>query len=216
MEYTDIELKNEKWRDIFGYGGAYQISDLGRVRSHKSGEWKIMNLIKKKKGYLSVGLRKDRKQEKFSVHRLVAQAFIENDNLFYNQVNHIDEDKENNRVSNLEWCDNQYNCTYNDINHRRITKRTKLKDLYDPNLTYRQNIELFKEQGIECGEQTVLNLRRDLKLTQSHPKYKRDKVKSLYNPDLTYNENLELFKENGIECSRQVVKSIRRDLGLIK
>ena len=38
MEYTDIELKNEQWRDVYGYDGAYQVSDLGRVRSHKSGE----------------------------------------------------------------------------------------------------------------------------------------------------------------------------------
>ena len=42
MEYTDIELKNEQWIDIDGYDGAYQVSDLGRVRSHKSGEWKVI------------------------------------------------------------------------------------------------------------------------------------------------------------------------------
>ena len=214
--FTETELANERWRDIAGYDGVYQVSDLGRVRSHKSGEWKVMMAIKNSKGYLFVNLYKYGNIKHFLVHRLVAQAFIENDDETKTQINHIDECKQNNRLWNLEYCTAQYNTTYNDIHHRRITKRCKIKHLYDNNLTYEQNIELFKANGIECGEQTVFNLRRDLKLIQPHPKYKRDKVKSLYRPDLTYNENLDIFKANGVECSRRVIKELRRDLGLIK
>ena len=215
--FTDTELSQEQWRDIDGYEGMYQVSDLGRVRSRKSGEWKVLRVIKNSKGYLFVNLYKDGNIKHFLVHRLVAQAFIPNSDESKTQINHINEVKSENRVSNLEWCSAQYNMTYNDLHHRRKQpKRSKIKDLYNPNLSIAENIELFKANGIECGEQTVFNLRRDLKLIQPHPKYKRDKVKSLYNPDLTYNENLDIFKANGVECSRQLIKELRKDLGLIK
>ena len=214
--FTDTELEQEQWRDVEGYDGAYQVSDLGRVRSHKSGEWKMMSGSKDSSGYLQVGLCKENKVKRFSVHRLVAQAFIENDDETKTQINHINEDKTENNVSNLEWCSAQYNVTYNDLHHRRNNpnyKRNKLKDLYNPNLTYEQNLEIFRANGIECAIDTILRLRRDLDLVRHQPK--RSKVKDLYDPNLTYKQNVELFRENGIECSTMVVKSIRRDLGLI-
>ena len=216
MEYTDIELKNEQWKDVDGYDGMYQVSDLGRVRSLKFGKVKVLRAQKNRDGYLFVNLYKNGKGKHLSVHRLVAQAFIPNDNIFNTEINHINEDKTDNKVSNLEYCDRRYNNTYNDIHNRKKNSvRRKLKDIYDKNLSYDENIEIFKANGIECSVQTVLNLRRDLKLIQPHQKYKRDKVKSLYNPDLTYNENLDIFKANGIECSRRLIKELRRDLGLI-
>ena len=111
----------EIWKDIEGYEGLYQVSNLGNVRSLdrvvtnyqgsfiKKGEVKtICNLTK---GYKGVCLCKDGKQKTHKVHRLVAQAFLPNpDNL--PQVNHKDEDKTNNSVNNLEWCDNEYNINY--------------------------------------------------------------------------------------------------------
>ena len=215
-EFTDTELKNEQWRDIDGYDGMYQVSDLGRVRSKKYGDWRVFRPNKNKYGYLYVGLSKENKRKHFYVHRLVASAFIPNDNIFNTEINHIDECKQNNKVSNLEYCDRSYNLRYNDLNYRRITKIDRIKDLYNPNLTYEQNLEIFKANGIECGEQTVFNLRRDLKLIQPHPKYKRDKVKDLYNPNLTYEQNLEMFMANGIECARQTIYNLRKDLGLTK
>lgn len=160
MNYTD----NEHWKDIDGYDGLYQVSDLGRVRSRKSGEWKVRKSVKNKDGYLTVCLFKDNKVNGFFVHRLVASAFIPNSDETKTTINHINEDKTDNRVSNLEWCDRKYNNTYNDIHHRRKTKRRKVKDLYDPNLTYEQNIEVFKVNGIECSEYTIWKLRKDLNL----------------------------------------------------
>lgn len=165
--FSKEELNNEQWKDIFGYDGVYQVSDLGRVRSKKYGYWRVMNPRNVNGGYLKVDLCKDGKRKPFLVHRLVASAFIENDNIFNTEVNHIDECKQNNRVSNLEYCDRSYNLSYNGLRNRRHypqPKRSKLKDLYDPNLTYKQNVELFKSKGIDCSTMVVKSIRRDLGL----------------------------------------------------
>lgn len=215
MEYTDIELKNEQWRDIDGYDGMYQVSDLGRVRSHKSGEWKVMRPSKTGSGYLKVVLCKDKQKKNRMIHRLVAQAFITNDDETKIYINHIDECKQNNRIWNIEYCTASYNNTYNNIHHRRINyKQSKLKPLYDQNLTYEQNLEIFMANGIECSTNTLARLRKGLNLKQ--PKPKRDKVKYLYDPNLSVKQNIELFKANGIECSKNTITRLRKDLGLTK
>ena len=103
----------EIWKDIEGYEGLYQVSNYGNVRSLnyakagkvkelKQGNWR---------GYKNVDLWKNGKGKSFKVHRLVAQAFIENPNE-YLCVNHKDENKQNNHVSNLEWCTHKYNSNY--------------------------------------------------------------------------------------------------------
>ena len=164
---------NEQWRDIDGYDGVYQVSDLGRVRSLKYGKVRVLKGINDKDGYLLVSLCKGGKIKKCRVHRLVAQAFIPNTDSSKTLINHIDECKQNNKVSNLEYCDNQYNTTYNDIHHRRNTKRRKIKPLYDPNLSINEKIKVFKEQGVECCGLTVKRLRRDLGLTKPYSQRKK-------------------------------------------
>lgn len=170
--FSKTELENEQWKDIEGYDGMYQVSDLGRVRSKKYGDWRVLRVQKHNCGYLKVSLHKDTKQKSVYVHRLVAQAFIPNDDKRKTIINHIDDsDKQNNRVSNLEWCDYQYNNTYNDLQYRRPHpnyKRTKIKDLYRSDLTYQQNIDMFKEQGIECSKWVIRRLRKDLGLSKNH------------------------------------------------
>ena len=91
----------EIWKDIEGYEGLYQISNLGRVKSLNRN--KVMTLRVKRNGYKEVSLSKDNTKKHYLVHRLVAQAFIPNTG---NKptVNHIDEDKTNNNVDNLEWA----------------------------------------------------------------------------------------------------------------
>ena len=123
----------EIWKDIIGYEGLYQISNYGRVKTvardivRSNGEplhikEKIRKTVIKPNGYAEVHLRKDGKGLSIKVHRLVAEAFIPNpDNL--PQVNHIDEDKTNNNVSNLEWCTRDYNMHYGTRNGRAASKR---------------------------------------------------------------------------------------------
>lgn len=203
---------NEQWRDIDGYEGVYQVSDFGRVRSLKYGKVRVLKPQKNKCGYLIVGLYKDGKRKGITVHRLVADAFIPNNDDAKNEINHINEDKEDNKVSNLEYCDRRYNVTYNDLNLRRKNgKRLKIAKLYNPDLSIADNLDIFRANGIECDEKTVRNLRKDLGLTNN----KRDKLKELYRPDLTYRQNIEIFKENGIECCEKTLWKLRRDLGLI-
>ena len=104
----------ETWKDITGYEGLYQVSDFGDVRSlnyRHTGQVRVLKQRIYKGGYLQVHLCKDGKKKLHLVHRLVATAFIENpDNLPC--INHKDEDKTNNIVSNLEYCDHAYNNRY--------------------------------------------------------------------------------------------------------
>ena len=111
---------SEIWKDIEGYEGKYRVSNLGNVmvmwranqyKDH-TGKPHLLSPAKHRQGYLTVYLCKDGKRSrKYYVHRLVAEAFIPNpDNL--PQVNHKDEDKSNNCIENLEWCDGKYNSNY--------------------------------------------------------------------------------------------------------
>ena len=119
-------MTEEIWKDVLGYGGFYQVSNLGRVRSSKWGYWKILKPIKLSTGYLKVGLYNGKACQEY-VHRLVAQAFLPNPN-GYLYVNHKDEDRENNLASNLEWCTAYYNNHYSDIyksTRRRVVQYSK-------------------------------------------------------------------------------------------
>ena len=104
----------EEWKPIEGYEGLYEVSNMGRVKSlnyRMTGKEGIMKGGDDGHGYLSVNLWKDGKANKGKIHRLVAQAFLENpQNL--PEVNHKNEDKTDNRVENLEWCTKQYNIEY--------------------------------------------------------------------------------------------------------
>ena len=94
---------DEIWKDKKDYEGHYQVSNLGRVKSIKFGK-EIILKQKIRGGYYSVGLSKNGIVKTYYVHRLVAEAFIDNPNN-YKEVNHKDECKSNNIVSNLEWCE---------------------------------------------------------------------------------------------------------------
>ena len=114
---------DEIWKDIAGYEGLYQISNLGNVRSmNHRGHGVVKNLIPKCNncGRLWVELRKNGSGKYMLVHRLVALAFIPNPNN-YPQINHIDENPKNNLVENLEWCTALYNVQF--YNERHPDKR---------------------------------------------------------------------------------------------
>lgn len=108
----------EEWKDIVGYEGLYQVSTLGRVKSfHKGNTPRLLKPHRCSNEYLMVQLSKDGLVTHMLIHRLVAQAFIDNP-CNYPQVNHKDEDVTNNRVDNLEWCTAKYNSNYGTHNQR--------------------------------------------------------------------------------------------------
>ena len=115
------EYINEIWKPIKGYEGLYEVSNFGRIRSldrwcsHRRGKQlkkgKILKTRQTWDGYLIVNLYKAGRIKTVKVHRLVAEVFLPNPNN-YKEVNHKDECKTNNIVSNLEWCDRKYNINY--------------------------------------------------------------------------------------------------------
>lgn len=110
----------EVWKDVQGYEGLYKISSKGRVYGLAR---KMMLHPEKSGGYLRITFTVDKQKKKFLVHRLVADAFIDNPN-HYSQVNHIDENKENNCVENLEWCTPSYNINYGARNDK-VSEKAK-------------------------------------------------------------------------------------------
>lgn len=123
---------NEEWKDVIGFEGAYQVSNLGRVRSlDRTVEYinhgtptkmkifgRILKLTPDPEGYLQVGLKFGKKVKSTGVHRLVAQAFLPNPNNLP-CVNHKDYQRDNNHVDNLEWCSVEYNNHYSENQDRR-------------------------------------------------------------------------------------------------
>ena len=143
-------------KDIKGYEGLYAITTEGDVWSYK----KKMFLVPwdNGEGYLRVSLCKDRERKIYLIHRLVAEAYIPNpDNL--PQVNHKDENKANNCLQNLEWCDAKYNSNYGTC----ITKRSN--SCKKPILQYDLNGNFIKEwpSATDVGKEANDNICKCLK-----------------------------------------------------
>jgi hypothetical protein len=148
----------EIWENIKNYENYYQISNLGRVKSlarfdnmNRKISEKILNPRKDKKNYYGVALNKNGETKYFKIHRLVGIHFIDNPNNLP-QINHKDENKQNNCVDNLEWCTNQYNCSYGTKADRmlktkgqqRVIKK-ETKDRKIPILQYDLDNNFIKE-----------------------------------------------------------------------
>lgn len=154
-------ISEEVWKDIKDYEGFYQVSNLGNVRtkdryiSNGNGiqfkKSKMLKPIKMKNGYLKVSLSKNGKVKQTYIHRLVAQSFLPNKNN-YDCINHKDENKVNNIVSNLEWCNHTYNNRYSDI----LSRPRKKVSQYDINgnyiKTYKSVCDAQRETKIPQGE----------------------------------------------------------------
>ena len=164
MVHTEGENNRiEIWKDKKDYEGLYQASNLGRMRSldrwvsSKNGSMqfikgRILKLFNNNQGYLHVVLSKNNKVKAYLVHRIIAETFLPNtDNLPC--VNHKDEDKTNNRVENLEWCDAKYNSNYGTRNERMSKSLTnniytsREVDVYDLDMNFIETLPSSKECG---------------------------------------------------------------------
>lgn len=154
----------EIWKDIEGYEGMYQVSNIGRVRAldrvkpNSGGQIAKGHILPQSDnghGYRFVSLWKFNKGRRFYVHRLVASAFIPNPNNFP-IINHKDENKSNNRYENLEWCTQKYNINYG--NHMKRLKESYIAngnnrpiDVYDKNGAFLKTFDCSNEVCKELG-----------------------------------------------------------------
>lgn len=100
-------MEEEIWRDIKGFEGKYQISNLGNIKSlnyMRTGKEKLLKKGINGRGYYFVNVTKNNKYKNLLMHQEVAKAFIKNEDSKKTDINHKDGNKLNNNVSNLEWC----------------------------------------------------------------------------------------------------------------
>lgn len=145
----DMKSENEIWKPVVGLENRYMISSLGRVKrlaydvTDSTGRYthhtdKIMKVrIGTQTGYPQVNLWIGGRSKPFYIHRLIAEAFIPNPNN-YPCVNHIDEDRSNSVLGNLEWCTYEYNCVYGYARERR---RESLKRFYENHPEFKMNVK---------------------------------------------------------------------------
>lgn len=121
------EIKGEVWKDVCGYEGLYQVSNMGFVKhlatrcgkgtGNYARKEHLVRQHKNNKGYYVVDLYRKNERKTMLVHRLVALAFVPNPMLM-SVVNHKDETTDNNNADNLEWCSQKYNMNYGTIRQR--------------------------------------------------------------------------------------------------
>ena len=135
-------MLGEIWKDVTGYEGIYQVSNMGRVKrlekrtrtwsGYKTWKEIILKPIVQHTGYAHIGLWDKGKQKQVRLHRLVAMAFCENyDPLHKTHINHLNEDKLDNRACNLEWVTAKENTNYGGCIARRIYGRIKSVECID-------------------------------------------------------------------------------------
>lgn len=135
----------EQWRTIEGFEN-YEVSDFGRVRNAETGC--IRKLHKNRYGYAAVALCSHGKAKSKQVHQLVARAFVENKG-GYTEVNHIDENKTNNKASNLEWCSRKYNVNYGAARAKQAKSKSR------PVVQYLDGVEVARYESIKAATQAI-------------------------------------------------------------
>ena len=164
-------MKGEIWKDIKGYDVLYQVSNMGNVKSlnyNHTGKERIMKPQKNNNGYLQVQLCKDGKAKMYLVHQLVATVFCENPHGF-KEVNHIDEDKTNNCVENLEYCSRSYNLSYND-RAKKVAERLRGRKQSEETIKKKSKpvIAIHKINGLVLEFSSIIEAERETGIANSH------------------------------------------------
>ena len=134
----------EVWKNVVEYEGVYEVSNLGNVRRIFTNHTRMLKPILTHNGYYNISLCRDSKVHSKRLHRIVAEAFIDNvENLPV--INHKDEDKLNNKASNLEWCSVKYNTNYGTGLSRGAQKRNKPIYQYDKDRNFIQEWKSLTE-----------------------------------------------------------------------
>ena len=146
----------ENWKDVYGYEGLYQVSDLGNVRTlaHVTNGKPVKERIRKqtknvRNGYMTIGLSKNGKSSNVYVHRLVATAFVDNPD-GKPTVNHKNEDKTDNRAENLEWMTLPENLAFGTHDERAKANHKDMHGDLHPNFG-RRGSEALTHKGSVVG-----------------------------------------------------------------
>lgn len=164
----------EKWRAVIGYEGLYEVSNLGNIRSvdkvsrmpcngeraTKVVKGKLLKPYESGNGYFKIALVKDGKSRKHFVHRIVADAFLQNPGNC-SVVNHIDFNRRNNKVDNLEWCSQRENLLhgtlrlvegldYKDLRIGRFDKDGNLVDVWSSLSKIEETLGICKTDVLAC------------------------------------------------------------------
>ena len=133
----------EIWKDVKGYEGLYQASNFGNIKSlykHNGTNYRILKPRINRQGYYQVGLYKPSQKHPttFTVHKIIGLTFISNKNN-YTQINHLDGNKLNNHVNNLEWCDAKINNLHRiyELKHNGGLPKPKSVKCVETNSIYR-------------------------------------------------------------------------------
>lgn len=149
----------EEWKDIQGYEGLYKVSNKGRVYSTSTGT--IITPKTNNKGYHHIILCKSGEKKSFLVHRLVASAFIpcKDPSL---TVNHIDENRTNNEVENLEWCTLSQNIKMYNENHPDRFKHRQYKGSRNRSFSKRLIKQMTKDGTIVRMWESITDIKHTL------------------------------------------------------
>ena len=207
----NYSTETEVWKDVKGYEGIYQVSNLGRVkslsrlitysdgRSYQSKE-KVLSSPLSSDGYPHVHFKVKDDDRTVKVHRLVAEAFVDNPNN-YSEINHIDEVKHNNIFSNLEWCTRKQNMNHGTIIERILRHPNRIKTLEE---SKRPIIAINIETGNEIRFSSVSEADKR--------GFKRRNIWSAINGnDLSHKNHVWLYeKDYSIEEKRKALKRVMK------